>query len=221
MVLEMEKADERRTEHRLQYRWPVRFNINGENHFFNGQIVDVSSKGIAFLCHADQSCFDSEQEIKASFGVPHFGIDDSFDTILFERIGHVCRIDKPSSQVYRIAMQFASPLFFKPGEQGINEIDAQQRLNAKNFSVIKAEETARAYNEALAKAQKQLTQYAQAKAKIEEQLKAEIEDSARYEAQIRIELAERIRPYRRRYSQIRGKIADQRKRAYGISRNCG
>ncbi|MBN2589203.1 MAG: PilZ domain-containing protein [Sedimentisphaerales bacterium] len=207
----MEKADERRTEHRLQYRWPVRFNINSENHFFNGQIVDVSSNGIAFLCHADQSCFDSEQEIKASFGVPHFGIDESFDTILFERTGHVRRIDKPSSQVYRIAMQFASPLFFKPGEQGINEIEAQQRLDAKNFSVIKSEETARAYNEALAKAQKQLTQYAQAKAKIEEQLKAEIEGRARYEAQIRIELEERIRPYDEDIARFEAKLQTREK----------
>ncbi len=211
MVLEMEKADERRIERRLQYRWPVRFNVNRAKHFFNGQIVDVSSKGIAFLCHADQTSFDSEQEIKASFGVPHFGIDDSFDTILFERTGHVCRIDKPSSQVYRIAMQFASPLFFKPGEQGINEFDARQRLDAKNFSVIKAEETARVYNEALAKAQKQLTQYAQAKAKIEEQLKAEIEDRTRYEAKIRIELEEKIRPYKEDIARFETKLQAKEK----------
>ncbi len=206
MVLEMGKAVERRTEHRLQYRWPVRFSTNRTNHFFNGQIVDVSSKGIAFLCHADQSSFDSGQEIKASFGVPHFEFEDSFDTILFERTGHVCRIDKPSSQVYRIVMQFASPLFFRPGEQGINEFEARQRLETKNFSVIKAEETARAYNEALAKAQKQLTHYAQAKAKIEEQLKAEIENRARYETRIQIEIEEKIRPYQENIARFETKL---------------
>jgi hypothetical protein len=191
----MEKADERRTEHRLKYRWPVRFFTDSQNYSFNGQIVDISSRGMAFLSHADQSNFDSGQELKASFGVPHFGINDSFDTILFERVGHICRIDKPSSQVYRIAIQFASPLFFKPGEQGIDEVDIEQRLDTRNFSVIKAEETARAYNEALTKAEKQLRLYAQAKAKIEEKLKAEIEDRVRYEAKIRSEVEDKIRSY--------------------------
>lgn len=191
----MTKTNERRTENRLQYRWPVRFFKDGENQALNGQIVDISSGGISFLCHADQSNFDSGQKLKTSFGVPHFGNDDSFDTILFERTGHVCRIDKPSSQVYRIAMQFASPLFFRPGEQGINEFIIQQRLDEKNYSVIKAEETAKVYNEALTKAEKQLRLYAQAKATIEEKLKAEIEDRARYETRIRSEVEQKIRSF--------------------------
>ena len=218
MVLNMEKAHERRIEHRLQYRWPVRFNIDGANHSFNGQVFDVSSKGISFLCHADQSNFNSGQKLKASFGVPHFGVDNSFDTILFDRTGYVCRVDKPSSQVYRIAMQFAAPLFFKPGEQGVNEFDIQQRLNVKNFSVIKSEETARAYNEALAKAQKQLTLYAQAKAQIEEQLKAEIEGRARYETKLKIETDEKIRIYEQEFARFEAKLESKENELVQLSK---
>lgn len=188
----MEKADERRNERRLKYRWPVRFFTNEQNQSFQGQIVDLSSEGIAFLCHADQCSFDTGEQLKASFGVPHFDNSDSFDTVLFERKGYISRIDKPSGQVYRIAMQFACPLFFKPGQQQIDEADLQLKLEAKNLSVIKAEESARAYDEALTNAQKQLRLYAQAKAKTEEKLKAEIEDRSRAEARLRTEAEEQI-----------------------------
>lgn len=206
MAINMEKANEQRNEHRLNYRWPVRFSIEGEKQSFQGQIADISSEGIAFLCHADQCGFDSKQQLKASFGVPHFGGGEAFDTVLFERTGHVCRIDKPSSQVYRIALQFACPLFFKPGEQGINQADMQQRLDSKNFSIIKSEETARAFNEALTKAQNQLRIYAQAKAKIEEKLKAEIEERSRTEAELKIQAEEKIRSYAENAARFEAKL---------------
>ncbi len=206
MVISMEKARERRVEHRLQYRWPVRFITDGDSLPFQGQIVDISSEGMAFLCHSDQSRFDTGKQLKAVFGVPHFGSDELFDTILFERIGHVRRIDKPSSQVYRVAIQFASPLFFRPGEQGIDEIDIQQRLDTKNFSIIKAEETARAYDEALTKAQKQLRLHAQAKAKIEEKLKTEIEDRSRAQARLRAEAEEKIRHFAENTARLEEKL---------------
>jgi len=202
----MEKANERRNEQRLRYRWPVRFTMEGENLPFQGQIVDISSKGIAFLCHADQCSFDSQQQLKTSFAVPRFDSGDFFDTVLFERTGYVRRIDKPSSQVYRIALQFASPLFFKPGEQGINEADIQQRLDSKNLSVIKAEETAKAYNEALTKAENQLRLFAQAKVKIEEKLKAEIEDRSRTEARLRAEAEDKIRSYAENAARFEAKL---------------
>ncbi len=188
----MERTYERRVEHRLQYKWPVKFSAGNKTRFYNGQIVDLSSKGMAFLCHADQSGFETGQELKTSFGVPFFNLSDLFDTILFERIGHVTRIEKPAGQVHRIAIQFASPLFFKPGEQQINEDEARQRLDAKNFSIIKSEETARAYTEALSKAEKKLRLYAQAKAKAEERLKAEIEDRSGTEANLRAEAEEKM-----------------------------
>ena len=170
----MEKANEQRTEQRLQYRWPVRFSNLNNNEPYQGQIVDLSSKAMSFLCHIDQNHFETGDSIKINFGVPFFRNTENFDTILFERIGKVNRIDKPGSKVYRIALQFASSLFLKPGEQGINEIDIEQRLDTKKISIVKAEEKARASDHALDQAQKQLRIYVQAKPILEEKLKAEI-----------------------------------------------
>ena len=103
----MEKANEQRTEQRLQYRWPVRFSNLNNNEPYQGQIVDLSSKAMSFLCHIDQNHFETGDSIKINFGVPFFRNTENFDTILFERIGKVNRIDKPGSKVYRIG---AAPL---------------------------------------------------------------------------------------------------------------
>ena len=215
----MEKADERRTEKRLLYRWPVKFIADDENLSSNGQIVDISSEGMAFLCHADRGGFNEGQKLKTNFGVPYFDGSEFFDTVLFERTGFVRRIDKPSSEVYRIALQFAVPLFFKPGEQNINEAELRLRLDAKNLSVIKAEESARAYNEALTKAEKQLRLYAQAKAKTEEKLKAEIEDRYRAEAKLRAEAEEKIRSYAENAARLEEKLHAREKEISKITAN--
>jgi hypothetical protein len=202
----IEKAEERRAEQRLQYRWPVRFVMDGQSKPFQGQIVDLSSNGIAFLCHSDQSSFETGQKLQVNFGVPHFGSNNLFDTVLFERTGLVRRIDKPSGQIFRIALQFANALFFRPGEQGISESETQQRLDTKNLSIIRSEETARVYNEALIQAQQQLRNYAQAKAKTEEKLKAEIEDRLKTEAKLRTESEEKIRFYAENIARLEEKL---------------
>lgn len=132
----------RRAEQRLHYRWPVRFTINPEQQQpFSGQLVDVSSRGMAMLFHADKSCPRLGQSVTADFGVPYFDSHDSFDTVLFRRAGLVCRVDNLNSRVNRVALQFADPLFFKPGEQNISDTDAQQRLEAKFRSVARASQS--------------------------------------------------------------------------------
>ncbi len=152
MVLTMDIAGEQRAEQRLRYRWPVSFARDVKEKPSPGQIVDVSSRGMAILCHADKNCPHPDQLVTVDFGVPHFDLADSFDAVFFNRIGRVCRVDSLSSQISRVAVQFAEPLFFKPGEQNISESDAQQRLQAKAHSISKAEEKARIYSEALANA---------------------------------------------------------------------
>jgi hypothetical protein len=214
----METAGERRAENRLKYRWPVRFFRDGQNQPFQGQIVDISSEGLAFLCHADQGNFDTGEPLKTSFGVPYFVCSDFFDTVLFERTGYVHRIDKPSSQVYRVALQFSCPLFFKPGQQQINEADLQMKLEEKNLSVIKAEESARAYDEALMNAQKQLRLYAQAKVKAEEKLKTEIEDRSRAEARLRADAEQKILLYVEKTARLEEKLKTKEKELSRISK---
>ena len=180
-------------------------------------MVDVSSKGMALLYHADENCPQPNQSITTNFGVPYFDSDDSFDTVFFNRIGRVCRIDSLSSKVNRIAIQFAEPLFFKPGEQDINDSDAKQRLEAKAQLIVSAkektvaktktkvkddnqakpdiEESKRLYSEALARAEERIQSYAEAKAQAEEKLKAEIAARHTSETKLLAEAEEKIRSY--------------------------
>jgi hypothetical protein len=191
----METAENQREEQRLRYRWPVRFTRNVKEKPSPGQIFDVSSKGLAILCHADKNCPHPDQAIKVDFGVPHFDSADSFDPVFFNRIGRVCRVDNLSNKVNRVAVQFAEPLVFKPGEQNISESDAQQRLRIKTRSITKAEEKARSYSEALARAEERTMSYAQAKLEAEEKLKAEIEARYKTEAKLRTKAEQKLEAY--------------------------
>ena len=173
-------------------------------------MVDVSSKGMALLYHNDVSCPGPDQLITTNFGVPHFDSGGSFDTVFFNRIGRVCRIDNLTNKVNRIAIQFAEPLFFKPGEQDISDSDAKQRLEDKAQLIVDAkertatkirkkvsvnnqaksntEEIARFYSEALARAEERLRSYAEAKARAEEKAKAETTARAKAEAKAKTEV---------------------------------
>jgi hypothetical protein len=120
-VLKMDNC-ERRTEQRLRYYWPVWFAENPDHALSQGQMVDISSRGAAFTCYADEGCPYPGQYITARFSVPQYGPDDSFDMANFTRSGHVCRVDQVNPFLRRIAVQFAEPLPFKPGEQVAQEV---------------------------------------------------------------------------------------------------
>ena len=124
----MDINTERRREQRLRYHWPIWFaeDINGT--LSQGQMVDISSRSAAFTCYADESCPCAGQDITARFSVPRLGPDDSFDMENFTRGGHICRVDEVDRFLRRVAIQFAEPLPFKPGEQAGSESEAQQRL---------------------------------------------------------------------------------------------
>jgi hypothetical protein len=124
----MDKNNERRTEQRLRYHWPIWFAEDFNDILSQGQMVDISSGGAAFTCYADDSCPCPGQHITARFSVPRFGSEDSFDMANFVRSGHICRVDEVDRFLRRVAIQFAEPLPFKPGEQAESESDAQQRL---------------------------------------------------------------------------------------------
>jgi hypothetical protein len=126
----MDRITERRKEKRLRYHWPVWFAEDFNGTLCQGQMVDVSSAGAAFTCHADENCPYPGQEVTARFSVPRFGPADSFDMAGFTRLSHICRVEQVNKFLHRIAIQFAEPLPFKPGEQSESEQDTQQRLKA-------------------------------------------------------------------------------------------
>ena len=111
----MTDSGERRIEKRLRYSWPVWFAENFNDILTQGQMIDVSSRGAAFSCYADK-CPWQGQHITARFSVPHYEGSESFDLENFVRDGYICRIDEISPYVRRVAIQFAEPLPFKPGE---------------------------------------------------------------------------------------------------------
>ena len=113
----MDKNSERRTEQRLRYQWPIWFAEDFDQELTQGQMIDISSRAAAFTCYADENCPYLGQQITSRFSVPHYGQDDSFDMENFIRSGHISRVDDVNNFVRRIAIEFAEPLPFKPGEQ--------------------------------------------------------------------------------------------------------
>jgi hypothetical protein len=113
----MSTTGERRIERRLCYNWPVWFAENIDGELSQGQMVDLSSKGAAFTCYADERCPYPGQHVTARFSIPHYGPDNSFDMVDFIRAGRVCRVEGVNSALRRIALQFSEPLPFRPGEQ--------------------------------------------------------------------------------------------------------
>lgn len=126
----MDTKRERRREQRLRYHWPIWFAEDFDGTLSQGQLVDISSVGASFTCCVGVDCPSLGQRVTSRFSVPRFCSDESFDLASFTRMGSVCRIDEVSEFLRRIAVQFAEPLPFKPGEQAASESDMQQRLKA-------------------------------------------------------------------------------------------
>lgn len=126
----MEENTERRRENRLRYHWPVWFAEDFNDMLSQGQMIDISSGGAAFTCRADGSCPYPGQHVMTRFSVPRFGFDNSFDMASFTRHGRVCRVEEVNGFVRRVAIQFAEPLPFRPGEQAGSEEDTEKKLKS-------------------------------------------------------------------------------------------
>lgn len=107
-------------EQRLCYHWPIWFaqDVNGD--LSQGQMIDLSSRGAAFTCYADDRCPCPGQHLTARFSIPQYGRDNSFDMVDFIRAGRVCRVDGVNNALRRVAIQFSEPLPLRPGEQTAN-----------------------------------------------------------------------------------------------------
>ena len=137
---------EKRRENRLNYNWPVWFAEDYNNMLSQGQMVDISSQGAAFTCYADK-CPHNGEEITARFSVPNHHHENAFDLENFIRKGHVCRIEEIGDYVRKVAIQFAEPLPFKPGE--VEKIIAQADTASQEVQVPE-EETFETYEAAKA-----------------------------------------------------------------------
>ena len=124
----MDTKNERRTEQRLRYHWPIWFAENFDGELTQGQMVDISSTGAAFTCYSDSRCPYPGQHVTARFSVPHYGQDGCFDMEDFIRSGQIYRIDGLNRFSRRVVIRFVNPLPFKPGEQTDFKSDSQKIL---------------------------------------------------------------------------------------------
>ena len=113
----MDTPENRRTEERLRYHWPVWYGDSCGQSISQGQMVDVSSVAAAFTCYSHEYCPGQTQKITARFSVPHYGVDDAFEMTSFTRTGNVSRVERVNDNLNRVVVQFWQPLDFKPGEQ--------------------------------------------------------------------------------------------------------
>jgi hypothetical protein len=122
---------ERRTEQRLSYHWPIWFAENFNEELIQGQMADVSSYAAAFTCYNHEWCPYQGQWITARFSVPRYSPDGAFDMVDFVRSGHVNRVDSVNGRIRRIAVRFAQPLPFKPGEHPFIAIHSDSASQAE------------------------------------------------------------------------------------------
>ncbi len=107
----MKKTKERRKEQRMHYELPVRFAEDLNTAVSQGVMVDISSRGMAFICNTDDNCPYPGQKLTTRFSIPRLGADCS-DMQSLTRTGRVCRIDTLSKNRRRVAMQFDEPPFW-------------------------------------------------------------------------------------------------------------
>ena len=123
---QMKKNAERRREQRLRYHWPIWFAEDFGKTLFQGQMLDVSSTSASFTCHIDANSPRFGQQISTHFSIPRLGSDDLLDTVSLTRIGHIRRIEQIDNCLQCIAVSFAEPLSFRPGEQ--TNSDSQEQV---------------------------------------------------------------------------------------------
>ena len=107
----MKKTRERRKEQRMHYELPVKFAEDLNTAVSQGVMVDISSRGMAFICDNDEKCPSVGQQLNMRFSVPRYGRDCS-DMHEINRTGSVFRIDDLHESRRRVAVQFDDPPFW-------------------------------------------------------------------------------------------------------------
>lgn len=107
----MNKTENRRRAPRLRYRVTVYYseNTEGEATTFEGQMLDISSGGLAFRCNVDESCPREDQQLKLRFSIPNSKVHDA-SMMEFVRTGCVLRVQEVNPTLRNVAVRFDEPL---------------------------------------------------------------------------------------------------------------
>ena len=107
-------GQERRSEQRLRYFWPVWYSSDGAIDIEQGRMVDLSSGGVSFLAAPGTHPEQGEQIwLRSSYPLVE---DDAFGMASFTTVGRVLRSDAVGPLQRRIAVQFNMPLEHAPAE---------------------------------------------------------------------------------------------------------
>ena len=108
----MNETINRRRAPRLQYRVIVRYAENSEDKkkkVSEGQMLDVSSGGLAFRCNADENCPYEGQELVIHFALPNSKVHDA-SMMEFTRTSRVLRVQEVNSALRNVGVRFDEPL---------------------------------------------------------------------------------------------------------------
>ncbi|MBN2314386.1 MAG: PilZ domain-containing protein [Sedimentisphaerales bacterium] len=107
----MNKTENRRRAPRLRYRVTVHYSDNTESGAtaYEGQMLDISSGGLAFRCNADENCPYEGQQLNIRFSIPNSKVHDA-SMMDFNRTGQVLRVQEVNSTLWNVAVRFDEPL---------------------------------------------------------------------------------------------------------------
>lgn len=110
-ILAMNRTKDRRRAPRLRYQVTVRFAEDAKNKeaASEGQMLDVSSGGVAFRYNAVENCPRRGQHLVVHFGIPNSKVHDA-SMMEFTRTGRVLRVQQVNSTLHIIAVRFDEPL---------------------------------------------------------------------------------------------------------------
>ena len=112
----MQNFNEKRSEKRLVFGWPMQFCREKDKDFIQGQMVDVSRTHAAFTCNP-QFNPDSKDVLVVKITVPEYTSKDKFEKRDYIRFCTLFRVDQMSPLLKLIVVKFTAPLPFRPGEQ--------------------------------------------------------------------------------------------------------
>ena len=121
----MDNSIEQRREERLECQWPLWFAGDTGESLAQGEMIDVSSGGLAFTCNANQRTPSTGERLVLHFSVPRSSCSDSFDMAKFTRTAHICGTGNMEPSLLRVSVEFEEPLPFKPIEQVSDKADVK------------------------------------------------------------------------------------------------
>ena len=118
----MNSENERRSEQRIRFNWPVWFGHEENGEFSQGQIVDLNRQGMSFTVDSNH-CPQVGSHIIARFSYP-LTQDGGFQMGSYFQWAKVIRSDRQAYQSPRIALRLNRPIA-EFVELGQNELSLQ------------------------------------------------------------------------------------------------